>query len=171
MLTKRMPMIRFFTGSANSDNPLVGIPSDTGAGDGMRRDNVNKFYPGVTTYTELGKTVLPMTTEIPSIIHSNFNMAKAFDMMGLPVNTDHELLPQGDMDIGTMCPPTKQAFLKAVLPDMPADVVAEESLEQPNTVGQDILEHLRDYLSGHDNKPFTDTERLFNGLETIPMYE
>lgn len=171
MLTKRMPMIRFFTGSANSDNPLVGIPSDTGAGDGMRRDNVNKFYPGVTTYTELGKTVLPMTTEMPSIIHSNFNMAKAFDMMGLPVNTDHELLPQGDMDIGTMCPPTKQAFLKAVLPDMPADVVAEESLEQPNTVGQDILEHLRDYLSGHDNKPFTDTERLFNGLETIPMYE
>lgn len=171
MLTKRMPMIRFFTGSANSDNPLVGIPSDTGAGDGMRRDNVNKFYPGVTTYTELGKTVLPMTTEIPSIIHSNFNMAKAFDMMELPVNTDHELLPQGGMDIGTMCPPTKQAFLSVVLPDMPADVVAEESLEQPNTVGQDILEHLRDYLSGHDNKPFTDTERLFNGLETIPMYE
>lgn len=171
MLTKRMPMIRFFTGSVNSDAPLVGIPSDTGVGDGVLGGGVSKFYPGVSTWTELEKTVLPMTTETPSVIHSNFNMAKAFDMMELPVNTDHELLPRGDMDIGTTCPPTKQAFLREVLPDMPVDDVAEESLEQPNTVGQDILEHLRNYLSGHDNKPFTDTERLFNGLEAIPMYE
>lgn len=171
MLTERMPMIRFFTGSVNSDVPLVGIPSDTGVGDGMRRDNVNNFYPGVSTYTELDKAVLPMTTKTPSIIHANFNMAKAFDMMELPVNTDYDLLPQGGMDIGTMCPPTKQAFLRAVLPDMPSDDVAEESLEQPNTVGQDILEHLRNCLSGPGGKPFTDTERLFNGLEAIPMYE
>lgn len=170
MLTKRMPMIRFFTGDTASLGLLLGVPSDTGACETLP-SAVRQFYPNLDTYTETTKAVVHMAADVPALIHANFNMAKAFDMMGLPVNTDDSLLPQKNTDSGTSCPPTKQAILSEILPGTPVEAFYENPLEQPNTIGQDILEHLQDSLSSTGDSPFTDIERLFSGLELLPMYE